>query len=375
MLFVSQKPGDLVFLTVKPDPSIDFQESVEKAYHCLGEFLETHQSILLQERVYAPVSVTNRIDAVRAEILNAYGDAADIPVTYVEGKPIESMAWSGIHAMAITQNDIEDTSLLKENDNVCGRLIKGREAQHLFLSDISRLIDPSYRNCPEEAFYTLKKTDEILKGINWNYFDVKRTWFYLDDILGWYDEFNKARNDVYHSIGLFNGRVDGIIPASTGIEGKNPRGGCCTLDILAMRPIDQRPFNVQRLVNPKQNEAPEYGSAFSRGLSVRLQKSNYLFVSGTASIDEYGKSVFFDDAEQQVRRTLENIAALMESEGGGLKDISQATAFVKRAEDLPIFFDVAEEMGLPKDIALCMVADVCRDELLFELDASAVLPV
>jgi hypothetical protein len=52
-----------------------------------------------------------------------------------------------------------------------------------------------------------------------SYRDVVRTWFYLNDILSWYPEFNQARNAVYRELGLIPGHDGGSrrLPASTGI--------------------------------------------------------------------------------------------------------------------------------------------------------------
>jgi len=71
---------------------------------------------------------------------------------------------------------------------------------------------------------------------------------------------------------------------------------------------------------------------------------------------------------------MENVEALLASAGASLGDICQATAFVKRAEDIDAFYRIAERMGYKAEQAVCMAADVCREELLFEIDASAVLP-
>jgi len=51
-----------------------------------------------------------------------------------------------------------------------------------------------------------------------------------------------------------------------------------------------------------------------------------------------------------------------------------ATAFVKHPRDAGAYARLAEGAGLPV-APVAMVADVCRPELLFELDATAVVPL
>jgi len=63
--------------------------------------------------------------------------------------------------------------------------------------------------------------------------------------------------------------------------------------------------------------------------------------------------------------------SLLRQEGAGLADICAATVFVKRPEYAEVFCEMAAERGLEDFPAVCVVADVCREELLFEIDAAA----
>ena len=53
------------------------------------------------------------------------------------------------------------------------------------------------------------------------------------------------------------------------------------------------------------NEAYAYGSAFSRGMRIDLKGLTILLISGTASIDEEGKTVHVGDLRAQTRRTFD----------------------------------------------------------------------
>ncbi len=374
MLYASSHRGDLLFVTIIPNIANRIEDEFREAYQELHDYLKASQTVLLQERVYAPIKYSDLVHQTRGSILEPIGEAAAIPITYVEGSPVGEMKWAGIHAIAVRPDDKNQTRLLERNGFICGRIYEGKEARHLSLSDVGRLLKKRKKDCTHETEEIFKVTQSLLQEHDWSYNNVCRTWFYLDDILEWYDEFNQIRNQVYNGLGLFNGQAQGVIPASTGIEGKNPREGCCTLDLLAMKPLQNHSFQIQRLVNPKQNEALEYGSAFSRGLSIAMDQSDYLFVSGTASIDEHGVTVYKDDVRKQVLRTMENIEALISSHGAGLQDLTQLTVFVKYKDDIDVFYELADQMGCPKERAVCMIADVCRDDLLFEIDGSAVLP-
>ena len=76
------------------------------------------------------------------------------------------------------------------------------------------------------------------------------------------------------------------------------------------------------------NEAYAYAkpSSFSRGMRIDLNGLTILLISGTASIDEEGKSVHIGDFRAQMRRTFDNITGLLESEGCTWHDIVRTTA-------------------------------------------------
>jgi enamine deaminase RidA (YjgF/YER057c/UK114 family) len=215
----------------------------------------------------------------------------------------------------------------------------------------------------------------VLEKQGCSFRDVARTWFYLRDILDWYGPFNAVRNDTFRRLGLMGSNGDGAIPASTGIEGRNARGGWCTLDLLAARPQPGKPFEMERLRNRKQNEATEYGSAFARGMALTLGDCRYYFVSGTASIDDQGATVHVGDFDTQVEYTLTAVSALLERAGAALPDVRQATAFIKNPCDRRSFERIADRAGLSGVPMVTTVADVCREDLLFEIDATAVVPL
>jgi hypothetical protein len=59
--------------------------------------------------------------------------------------------------------------------------------------------------------------------------------------------------------------------------------------------------------------------------------------------------------------------------GAGLRDICAATVYVKRPEYADVFREMTVERSLADLPVVCIVADVCREELLFEIDAEAIV--
>jgi enamine deaminase RidA (YjgF/YER057c/UK114 family) len=134
------------------------------------------------------------------------------------------------------------------------------------------------------------------------------------------------------------------------------------------------------------NEAYDYAkpSSFSRGLRLEFGNIVVLLISGTASIDEYGKTVHVGDFRAQLRRTYHNITGLLEAEGASWKDIVRTTCYLRDIErDYEAFNEERTqffaEQGLdPLPASTGIQAILCRSDLLVEIEAIAVfkkLPV
>ena len=296
-----------------------------------------------------------------------------VPPTFVEGSPVGREGIAGVHVLAARG----EARSAGEGETRLRHRRRDRRARACWASRTSAAaaLGGSRPGPAEEAGRAIEAAEELLAREGFSFRDVARTWFYLRDILDWYGPFNAVRNAAFRRMGLMGPSGDGKIPASTGIEGRNARGGWCALDLLALQPRERRGVEMTRLHNRKQNEATEYGSAFARAMEVVLGDARYMFVSGTASIDDHGATVHVGDFETQTRFTLEAVQALLEGAGASLADVRQATAFLKNPCDGRSFERIVERSALRGAPLVTTVADVCRDDLLFEIDATAVVPL
>jgi len=374
MLSVTESGSDLTLLTwtgtTAGRPS---SEQAEHAYACLNEALVDHGTVPIQERIFGDLESAPAVARGRAEAVGSESEAWAVPPTYVEGAPVGREGLAGIHVLAARA---DSARLVADGVGVLGRIADGPSARFLGLSDVGRRAAGRLAPGPtEDTGATIDSAVALLEREGYGFRDVARTWFYLRDILDWYGPFNAVRNAAFQRLGLMGRNGDGAIPASTGIEGRNARGGWCTLDLIAAQGRPGARFEMKRLHNREQNEATEYGSAFARGMAVTLGDCRYFFVSGTASIDDHGATVHVGDFEAQTKHTLAAVSALLEGAGAALPDVRQATAFLKNPLDLRSFERIADRAGLSGVPMVTTVADVCRDDLLFEIDATAVVPL
>lgn len=128
------------------------------------------------------------------------------------------------------------------------------------------------------------------------------------------------------------------------------------------------------------NEAYDYPkpSSFSRGLRLDIKGVTILLISGTASVDEYGRTIHKGDFHAQTWRTYQNITKLLEAEGATWKDIIRTTCYLRDIErDYEAFNEIRTqffaEQGLdPLPASTGIQAILCRPDLLVEMEAMAI---
>jgi enamine deaminase RidA (YjgF/YER057c/UK114 family) len=128
------------------------------------------------------------------------------------------------------------------------------------------------------------------------------------------------------------------------------------------------------------NDARSYGSSFPRGLRIQFGGLTALLISGTASIDESGKTVHVGDFAAQCWRTYRNIASLLAAEGATWHDVVRTTCYLRDIErDYDEFNRIRTSffnwVGLhPLPASVGIQARLCRSDLLIEIEAVALLP-
>jgi enamine deaminase RidA (YjgF/YER057c/UK114 family) len=128
------------------------------------------------------------------------------------------------------------------------------------------------------------------------------------------------------------------------------------------------------------NEAFHYSkpSSFSRGLRLDIKGIAILLISGTASVDESGRTVHAGDFRAQTWRTYQNITHLLEAEGATWKDVIRTTCYLRDIErDYDAFNEIRtqffKEQGLdPLPASTGIQAILCRPDLLVEIETMAI---
>ena len=260
----------------------------------------------------------------------------------------------------------------------------------------SRHAQVHYRFCDDFLFGTLMFDEQGLEGDSTglsqatlsayqNIFEVLertghrhliRVWNYLPEITREaggderYRHFNTARQAAFR-----RGRpTENAVPAACALG--SPAGSPISIYFLASR---EAPKMVE---NPRQTSAyrypPKFGShspSFSRACVLAESAGTNLFVSGTASIVGH-ETIHPGDVSAQTHETLANLDALLEEANRVVGTPSYSLdglkfkVYVRRSRDLDAIQRVLSASLRPAAPILYLQADVCREELLVEIEAT-----
>jgi len=230
---------------------------------------------VIQEKVYGLPEAREETLGIRAGELEKRGLDPALAVTYVECRPARGGELAGVQLWGVAprEREREVVSTVAVDGAPPGRRWSGAGFRLLYMPDFGGhapdgTLPP---NVTEQAQQMFTTAGEALKAHGLSYPQVVRTWIYLPRILDWYGEFNRVRNVHYAAEGLDGDTPGAVFPASTGIQGGG-LGRECFMDVLALEHADDGRVRVEPLRrSSRQDKACDYGSAFSRGMSLEIE--------------------------------------------------------------------------------------------------------
>lgn len=365
------------YLTGTVAPGQTTTEGVAALYAEMADVVARQGIETIQEKVFGRQQARDAILGCRKAAMLDRGLDPTLPPTYVDGRPIDEAAFAGVQLWGIVPHGSgqQVTTTFDAREAPLGRLWVGNDFRVLYLPFLrGRMADGTLHACiTGQAERMFENANAALSAHGFSYAHVVRTWIYAARLLDWYGELNRVRTAHHQRVGLRTMRGRTVFPASTGIQGRGLDEECF-MDLLAIDAGPSSGMTVHPIQHTsRQGQAFSYGSAFSRGMVVDSQQHRTVYVSGTASINPAGETVYIGNAEAQSMETLLNLAALLEDQGGGLEDIATAVVFCKNRETFDAYRTVTRLMGVPEFPAIFVQADVCRHDLLIEIEAVAIL--
>jgi enamine deaminase RidA (YjgF/YER057c/UK114 family) len=337
------------YITARPsgdDPLAVFRE--------VGGAVREREAKVVSQTVFGD---RDRAASGLAAMEAAFG-SIDWPVTWLDG----GSGLMGTQVSALSGVAVEP---VHHAGRVVGSEFQDGHARYCFLGNL--MSTQVTRARPNQVRDTFELMEEILGKLGMSFEHVVRTWLYVDSILDWYGELNQARTQFFTDRNVFAH----LMPASTGIGVSNTGGTALAAECIAMESSGGAAV-VHEVESPLQCEASDYKSSFSRAAEVVTPDYRRLYISGTASIADDGTTVYQDDVESQIARTMEVVWAIIQSRGMDWPDVSRGVAYFRDVADVAIFDKYCSEHGVPRGVLLETPAVVCRDDLLFELEANAI---
>jgi len=316
-----------------------------------------------QKRVLGAICFSTEINESQMQAVIA-APCARVPMQRLDAGETVCEVWSG--SGQLTQGQSNAIHYRHDDDVLFGVITL---SEILFTAGVEKM---PLQQAAESAY---RQVFALLDTLHYPY--LFRFWNYIADInstsfgLERYRQFNLGRQDAF----LAHGRdVVGNVPAACALGSSQ---GPLTIAFLAGRVA---PLYIENARQVSAYQYPlQYGPrspTFSRASLVRLGQDEILFLSGTASIVGH-TTLHPADVVAQTRETMTNIEAVL-AEANRLAsqpcfDLSSLhfRVYVRHPTDLA---KIRTELthcvgGKPK--AVYLQADVCRQDLLLEIEATA----
>ena len=304
-------------------------------------------------------------------------------VSLVAQKPLVGELVLEVHSLEKTA---DEAVVIEEQETAWGRYLRIKAANYLEIIAGGLCADDLSLPICEQSEQAFCKAEEILKAEEMNFGDIVRQWNYLERITDLihgnqcYQDFNDVRSRFYASSEWLYG-----YPAATGI---GTQYGGVQIDFNAVKgnidivPLDNdwqraaHDYSDNVLISHRidsEKETPK----FERGKLLTDQSLKMIYISGTAAIR--GEDSIMDrNVLLQTEITLENIQHLIGLEEGR-KNLPEHSGklellrvYLKNETDVHVVKKDLDKLCSDVPIAY-LYADVCREELLVEIEGIAYL--
>jgi len=365
------------FITCDLSKTSDNSELTEEYNRLLG-FLHNNRIVPIYEKVFGRLDYYHEFIKTRSSVYKDFtNDFSDVPLTYIQGTPADPHSrYGGVHlyGIQIHQKSMVTVDNLFFSHKCIGKVIKTKDVQQSFLLSITGKPEdasPGETNGESEWNRLFRNVGEMLNQAGFQINDLVRTWIYIPRLLAVYQSLNTARTNEFQKYNFAEKDKKIAYPASTGIQGRSI-SDWATLDAVAVKTVGTFPV-LKPMHNPLQSEAYTYGSDFSRGFVIDWPDYRILHLSGTASIDKEGNSLYIDDPKKQIEYTMDLFLKFLGNYGADSNNIAHACVFFKNVSDKKLFEEIVRDRGWFQFPCLYLQGDICRGDLVFEIDGIAVV--
>ncbi len=149
-----------------------------------------------------------------------------------------------------------------------------------------------------------------------------------------------------------------------------------TLPLLLVLFIASRTFSQGslKLVNANAVATPK---GYSHAAQIDLGNATMLLIAGQVPLDKQGNLVGKDDMSKQTEQVFTNIKNIIEEAGGNMNHLAKISIFIRDVSKIQAVRDVRDKFvntNTPPASTLVEVSKLYRDDVLIEIEATAVIP-
>ncbi|MFT3825323.1 MAG: RidA family protein [Chitinophagaceae bacterium] len=133
--------------------------------------------------------------------------------------------------------------------------------------------------------------------------------------------------------------------------------------------------NPVQLVNPPALATPR---GYSHAAVIDLGNCKMIIISGQVALDKQGNLVGKDDVAKQTEQVFQNIKSIVDAYGGSMNNIVKLGYFITDVSKVQAVRNVRDTFintQNPPASTLVQVSKLFRDDILIEIEATAVIPV
>lgn len=138
--------------------------------------------------------------------------------------------------------------------------------------------------------------------------------------------------------------------------------------------FSQTDTSIIKFINPSTVAAPK---GYSHSVQVDLGNYKMLLISGQVALDRQGNLVGKGDLAKQTEQVFANIKSIVEEAGGTMDNLIKTGIYLIDVGQIQTFRDIRNKfinLKNPPTSTLVQVSKLFRDDLLIEIEATAIIP-
>jgi enamine deaminase RidA (YjgF/YER057c/UK114 family) len=391
---------------IRPEKTVkqgfsSMKEQVEECLHSIEELLAANSletRDILKQTIFLKSAANDGFYSQQQELSTLLQDfyKSFYPPSSFIGQPPVGGALIAFELMVLTRRDDEVVISRKEVDGIRYTTVNYPSRKEIYAVGITPGKSAAGTlQQSKEAFNLMKR---VLDKENMDFSHIVRQWNYIENITGKIMDKGKPRQNyqVFNDIrSLYYGEVDFKrgYPAATGIGmecggvvlefiAADVSGDMMVIPIKNPAQVDAHQYSQEVLVgNAIQADRQKSTPKFERAKAIAKDDYYYVYISGTAAIRGQ-RTLGPTDVEQQTRFTIENIFSLIAPDNlekhtlpvsSSSFPFSHIRVYVKNESDVAAVKKICDK-HYEKVPSLYLVSDICRENLLVEIEGAIALP-